>query len=245
MTVDVIKRNIAFINADLTLSHQVTLGTVSKTKTRIGEFIKRTFKSSKYKDHDEVSHLTVGGSDYFVLTGKSRYIDTDGKNKTIEEAVFISYPHLVSFKRFLKEIHQWLESEEYADMFVQFENTTILSDKYMNLSLTANNLAAGKTITAYPTVLQDSDIFFESVGLSLNGKVDVYLTFDELTTLMELINKIDLYSSSLLLVNLKNVYGLSISSNWRDSGNYSQTKVNKSKNAIANIASKRKRVNVE
>lgn len=241
--IDQVRRDIVRINSDLVLSHQVTLGSKTKTKTRIGEYFAKKFKSQKYKGISELSSLTVAGSDFFVLTGKNTYTDTNGKLMTKEESIFISYPHLVKIKLFFKEIHEWLVSDEYADMYVEYEEAIVLSDKYHRKEAAVYNLPADKTLKAFPTVICEDDVYYEAVGLELDNKVTVYVTADEMTTLLEIYSSIDLYTASLCLMSLKNTYNLSGSS-YSNNTNYS--KQSKSKEAISKItANRRKRVTEE
>lgn len=236
MAIEIIKRNISKINREVDLIHQVTLGSTSKSKTRLSEFFTSKFKTTKYKDHSELEHLTVSGSDFFVIKGRTSFIDTDGKERFKEELAFISYPHLLQVKKFLEEAKDWLESEDYADMFVQWEGATILNDKYMNLNSVVR-VALDKPMTAYPTVLSDCDIYYEAVGLNIDNKIDVYFTYDELCSLLHLISTINLYEASLQLITLKNVFSSSGSTNKQ------VEKYMRNKQAISNISRGRTRVN--
>lgn len=237
--IDQVRRDIVRVNSDLVLSHQVTLGSKSKTKTRIGEYFTKVFKSQKYKDINELSSLVVSGSDFFVLTGKNSYTDTNGKLMTKEESIFISYPHLVNVKNLLKEAHEWLVSERYADMYVEYEEAIVLSDKYLKKEIAVYNLPADKSLKAFPTVICEDDVYYEAVGLELDNKITVYVTADEMTTLLEIYSSIDLYTASLCLMSLKNTYNLSGNS-YSSNSNYKQSK---SKETISKIsANRRKRI---
>lgn len=237
--IETIKRDISTITSELTLSHHILLGRKSTNGQRMSEIYKKEFNSSKYKNISKLETLNILGGDYFVLSGKKKYVDTDGKTKYMTEDVYISYPHLNSLNNFLRILRSWLEEEEYSDLFVTHEGSLIVNDKYSYLVVKLEGLSSDKYLKANPISLLENDEYYEAIKIDMNGKMDITMTFNELELLMYLLDKIDLYSSSLLLMNIKT----NLEAGVRASSDRAK-KMEESKNKIAEISNKRKRKKV-
>lgn len=177
---------------DFRLIHSVSLGCKAKDGTRKSNIFLRSYKSTKYKDESSLSTLYVDSNDYLVF-----------RHSVTKDEVYFSYPHLVTLLSKLKNIHKRLVNES-DKIFIEKDNQTLLNVDYKgNVKIYG---AANSIVYLGFSIFDDGDDEYCGVSLYLNKEENlVNLTTDELATLIYIINKIDLYSSSLLLLSSSNI----------------------------------------
>ena len=197
-TVESIQKNILFFG-NLKIVHKLILGKSNQTKQKISNITSSEFNSGKYSNTNKVSNLTVTTSDYLVFehtsnpTGEKKYTET----------IYFSYPNMRELKSTFKKVVGWFK--KYPDMYVETNEGIFINDRYENLHLVCYG-ASGKTITLRPTVFDFENDPCRGVCVVLNDTKMAEIELFEFMSLSEFLNSFDLYQSSLLLYQVKELY---------------------------------------
>lgn len=178
----------------LSLKHQVSFGNKRTDGKRAGEVNLYEYSTQKYTDVKKLRSIYVSSSDYLILEGTKKTNKTDSS-----VSVCLSYPHLEQFKHTVDFAKSWFLADEYDELFVEVEDELILNSKFSNLYSFTNKTIEKREIFFKPAIIETETELLEGVILILDEEYSVYLTVDELFSFSYIINRFDLYQSSIQL----------------------------------------------
>ena len=189
--VEYINKTIYNITRNFKLKHQVKFGSKNQNDERINSLYISNYTSKQYKTDMELLSVNIDTNDYLILEYR--------ENKDNNISIFISYPHLFSVKRILRNAVKWFYEEEYADMFIIKNDEIKFNSKYKDFVEETNSTINRKIIRIKPRLVEKDDHYEEGVVMNLDDAFLVELSIDELEALYDAINTFDLYQNSLLL----------------------------------------------
>jgi hypothetical protein len=191
--VERISKDIFTLGGYLTIKHQVATGKKGRDDIKLHGVYERTYNSTKYSSHNELTEINISTSDFIV------FAYNDFKN-SIREEVFISYPH---FPQLLKMCDEIIQMSQIPDLF----NNQGINPKYQNSVITADHLGQNKKIGIVPHMFyRDQDPVQGAIILINSNDVFVEVDMKTIVTMANILRNYDMMINSALILQTGLIY---------------------------------------
>jgi hypothetical protein len=191
--VERISKDIFTLGGYLTIKHQVATGKKGRDDVKLHGVYDRTYNSTKYSSHNELTEINISTSDFIV------FAYNDFKN-SIREEVFISYPH---FPQLLKMCDEVIQMSQIPDLF----NNQGVNPKYQNSVITADHLGQNKKIGIVPHMFyRDQDPVQGAIILINSNDVFVEVDMKTIVTMANILRNYDMMINSALILQTGLIY---------------------------------------
>ena len=193
--IDKISAIIDYPAKGLILKHQVSLSTkdtyptkLNKRKYYLEEWL---YYTEKYLDYNELISLKLNFS-YSLL------LESIDKNKDV--SLFINNRGIAMILRTLKEIID-LFTDVDKDLYLKDSNDRLILNADYN-GLKFKTVISNKILLFKPTIIYKDEEQYEGLDLYISKKENRFeITVEQLFNLYHILDKLDLYSASLQLLN--------------------------------------------
>ena len=178
-----VKRELFSIGNNFKLLNVVTFNFKGKNDVKLDPIYEQQYSSQKYSNIGTLSTINIRSSDYYVLSFKDRV-----NNEFISEEIFISYPHLESFKDFMNQAAREIIKKED-----KLYTTRGLTEEGANFIFESDMFSSNKKIAIAPAKVDrstnDREILVNGVTIFLNN--EIYCVWADLNTFITLVNIIN------------------------------------------------------
>lgn len=190
-----------FQGGNFTVKTVVILGRKSASGGRLDPIYTRSYPSRKYTDRETLETISFNQNEYLVF-GYNQFDNNNPKN-SINEEIFISYPHMTSLIAFFEDCYNLLCTEDL------FTNNSV-AVKYQDVVVESDEFCSGKRLAAIPAVWDYKDMNNNTSlkkGLLLfmnNNDICVQLDPTALSSLLYIVSNynLSLECNQLLLMGL-------------------------------------------